>query len=259
MHTTRSLFDYPELYDHLRTPEARVFDQVYALMEGLLGRPPKSVMDPACGPATWLSYFAKRNIPVAGNDISAAMVDSARRKCGVWAHEFIQGDMCALGFQRGPYEITLELSGTCGLLASETAFRRFLHTVSEHTAPNGLIMLTIFFLEPVVHFPHHVETWEVPLWQGGSARISYEVLQTDATRRVDLVRRTVHTHGPEHCPRSLVDDYEMFSWTEEHFRQIMAAFPQLHFEQAFAVKNDAVVPVSPGQMEGEVSVVFRKR
>lgn len=258
MNTARSLFDYPELYDHLRTPETRVFDQVYSLMEKLLGRPPKSVMDPACGPATWLAYFAKRNIPVAGNDISAAMVESARRKCGVWAHEFIEGDMCALEFKKGPYEVTLELSGTCGLLASEQSFHRFLSTVKTHTMPGGLIMLTIFFLEPVVQFPHHVETWEVPLWQGGRARISYEVVQTDSSRRVDLVRRTVHTHGPEECPRSLVDHYEMFSWTEEHFREVMAKCPDLRFEQAFAVKNDTVVPVTPGQLEGEVSVVFRR-
>lgn len=257
MNTDRSLFDYPELYNYLRTPEARVSDQVYSLIEQLLDRPPKSVMDPACGPATWLAHFARRNIPVAGNDISPAMVESARRKCGVWAHEFIEGDMCALEFKKGPYEVTLELSGTCGLLASEQSFHRFLNTVKAHTSSGGLVMLTLFFVEPIDHFPCHVETWEVPLWKGGRACISYEVMQTDTSRRVDLVRRTVRTLGPEECPRTLVDHYEMFSWTEEHFNQVLSAHPELSYELAFVVKNDEMKPVSPGHFTGEVSVVLR--
>ncbi|MDX2110714.1 MAG: class I SAM-dependent methyltransferase [Verrucomicrobiota bacterium] len=255
---TVSLYDYPELYDSLRTPSPAVFQQVWEVICQHLGRQPHSVMDPACGPATWLGYFAERGVPVAGNDIEPGMVQAARKKCGAQAFEIIEGDMRDLKFQRGPFEVSFELSGTCGMLADEQNFRRFLRTVSDHTASGGLVMVTIFFPEPACEIPYVVDSWAAQVNGKGHARITYEVIDTHPSRFVDRVRRSVATDGLPQCPATLVDEYDMFSWHENHFAEVMADYPELLFSCSYAINNDVLHFTDPGHQRGETTVVFRR-
>ena len=56
-----------------------------------LGRHPVSLVDPACGPGGWLLRFAVSGMRVAGNDLSAEMVEVAQRAVKsdpVWKHRF---------------------------------------------------------------------------------------------------------------------------------------------------------------------------
>jgi hypothetical protein len=254
-----SLYDFPELYHRLRTPEEREFNRIFELVTTYLGRLPGSVMDPACGPATWLVNFAQKNIPVAGNDICAAMVESAQKKLGQMALEIIEGDMCDLRFEKGPFDVTLEVSGTCGLLADIENFRKFLGTIIDHTAPGGLILLTTFFAEKEAEeLPCLVDQWgPVEVTPGGRAWICYEILGTEPSRSVDFVRRTVRTSGIEECPGPLIDEYEMFTWKEDHFFEIISEFPALEFLCAVNLYEPGM-PLSDNNLHGEATVIFRR-
>lgn len=256
-----SLYDFPEIYDCLRTPDAKEFNKIYELILHHLGRKPRSVMDPACGPATWLINFTKHNIPVAGNDICSAMVETAREKCGNMALELIEGDMCDLHFTKGPFEVTLELSGTCGLLANLSSYKKFLNTIIEHTVPGGLVLLTTFFIEKesIEQLPCLVDEWgPVEVTPSGKAWISYEILGTEPSKSVDYVRRTVRTSGIEECPGPLVDEYEMFTWKENHFWKIMSEFPQLEFLTSINVFEPGMPLSGRGDLHGEASLIFRR-
>ena len=104
---TFSLYDFPEIYDQVRTPDQYTFESIYKHICDQLGRAPRSVMDPACGPATWLSLFADKGVLVAGNDISEEMIANAQEKCAGKAIELIVGDMCDLQFKKAPLKFPL--------------------------------------------------------------------------------------------------------------------------------------------------------
>jgi hypothetical protein len=258
-----SLYDFPELYDSLRTPDMVTFRQVYELIVDCLGRKPASVMDPACGPATWLSHFAKQNIYVAGNDICPEMIENAKEKCGHFAAEFIVGDMCDLRFTKSPFDVTLEIAGTCGLLADETNFIRFLESILHHTASGGLILLTVFFVEDSCcgDFPIMVDKWgPVEVAPRGQAWISYEVVASEPSRNIDFVRRTVRTRGVEACPVPLIDEYEMSSWDPDHFWSVLSQFSQLEYLTAFRHDDPVGICVCHDrQMIGETTVILKKK
>jgi hypothetical protein len=254
-----SLYDFPELYHRLRTPEVKEFNRIFELITNYLGRVPKSVMDPACGPATWLVNFAHKNIPVAGNDICTAMVESAQKKCGKMSLEIIEGDMCDLQFEKGPFDVTLEVSGTCGLLADIRNFRNFIGTIIDHTAPGGLILLTTFFAEKEVEeLPYLVDKWgPIEVVPGGKAWISYEILGTEPSRNVDYVRRTVTTSGIKECRGPIIDEYEMFTWKEDHFFEVISEFPAMEFLCAVNLYEPGM-PLSDTNLHGEATVIFRR-
>ncbi|HEX2955969.1 MAG TPA: class I SAM-dependent methyltransferase [Chitinispirillaceae bacterium] len=256
-----SLYDYPELYDHIRTPDSETFDAVYNLITTTLGHAPRSIMDPACGPATWLAHFAGRGIKVAGNDIDPAMIESARSKCGKHIQELTVGDMCNLSFKTGPFDVSFELAGTCGLLSSEESFKKFLRNVKKHTRSKGLILLTLFFEEPQVsdRFPYLVGEWgPFSIVSGGKAWLRYEVLANHPLRNIDLVRRTVRVEGTDGNLDALVDEYEMYSWKVMHFWRVLEEFSDLHFCTAFRYDDpDGISIVEKEDFKGEINLVFR--
>lgn len=258
-----SLYDYPLIYDRVRTPDQDTFDTIFNLICDYLGRKPGSVMDPACGPATWMAPFAQKGVMVAGNDIDPNMIKAAREKCGDRVLELIEGDMCDLRFAKGPFDVTFELAGTCGMLPGEEKFLSFLKSSIKHTADKGLMLLTVFFQEVSEYdqFPWLVGEWgpfAVP--PQGNAWLRYEVLSTLPESSIDRVRRVVHTSGVEECQVPLIDEYDMFSWKEERFWDAMADFKELQFLTAFRYDEPVgIEPCGKGRLSGETTVVFRKR
>ncbi len=257
-----SLYDYPEIYDSVRAPDSETFESIYNLICSQLGRRPQSVMDPACGPATWLAQFAREGIMVAGNDICESMIAAAQEKCNGQALEFKVGDMLDLRLSTGPYEVVFELAGTCGMLSNERDFRKLLGSIVEHTAQNGLILLTVFFDDGRYdHYPWLVGEWgPFSIKSGGKAWLRYEVLSSDMKRNIDRVRRTVKTIDVDGCCPNLVDEYDMFSWKEEHFWNVVGEYRDLEFITAFQYDEPSGISSSPrGDFIGETTVVFRKR
>lgn len=256
-----SLYDYPELYDHIRTPDTETFDAVYNLITEILGHAPRSIMDPSCGPATWLSHFAQRGTMVAGNDIDPAMIETAFKKCSSNILEFTVGDMCDLKFKTAPFEVSFELAGTCGILSSDGGFKKFLRSLTNNTNSGGLILLTLFFEESqsTEQYPWLVGEWgPFKIATGGQAWLRYEVLGNEPSRNIDLVRRTVRVEGIKTAHNALIDEYEMFTWNEMHFWQALEEFSDLHFCKAFRYEEPTGISiVNKGSFRGETSLVFR--
>ncbi|NLE00733.1 MAG: class I SAM-dependent methyltransferase [Fibrobacter sp.] len=219
-------------------------------------------MDPACGPATWLALFSEKGVRVAGNDICSEMIDIAVEKCGDTALELIVGDMCDLQFKKGPFEVTFELAGTCGLLGCESKFTEFLKSILEHTCSGGMILLTVFFheLELYNNFPWVVGEWgPFDVAPQGKAWLRYEVLKSDAARSIDRVRRTVRTLDVSQCSDSLVDEYDMYSWKEDAFWKMIAKIPELEYVTSFRYDEPSgIVFTTKGELSGETTVIFTR-
>lgn len=259
---TFSLYDFPEIYDQVRTPDQYTFESIYKHICDQLGRAPRSVMDPACGPATWLSLFAEKGVSVAGNDIDVEMIENAQEKCVDKAIELIVGDMSELQFKKGPFEVCFELAGTCGMLPDKKTFQKFLRSVVKNTSPGGLILLTVFINETnlCAQYPWLVGQWgPFGVYPHGQAWLKYEVLSTEPELNLEKVRRTVHTEGVAQCSSPLIDEYNMYSWPEEKFWKMISEIPELTFVSSFRYDEpDGIVFATKGELSGEVTVVLRR-
>ena len=76
---TFSLYDFPEIYDQVRTPDQYTFESIYKHICDQWVELPFSV-DPACGPPPGYR-FCRQRVLVAGNDISEEMIANAQEKC----------------------------------------------------------------------------------------------------------------------------------------------------------------------------------
>lgn len=257
------MYDYPEIYDQVRTPDQPTFEAIYKLICDKMGRKPHSIMDPACGPATWLSLFAEKGVMVAGNDISQEMIANAQEKCAGSAIELIVGDMSDLRFKKGPFEVSFELAGTCGILPDKAAFQKFLRSVVKHTAHDGLILLTVFFheLEQYTEYPWLVGEWgPFGIVPHGKAWLKYEVISTKPSLNLERVRRTVATEGVAQCSEPLIDEYDMFSWQEASFWKMISEIPELSYVSSFRYDEPTgIVFATKGELSGEITVVLRRK
>lgn len=256
------MYDFPEIYDQVRTPDGYTFESIYKHICDQLGRAPHSVMDPACGPATWLSLFADKGVSVAGNDISYEMIATAKEKCGDMAIELLEGDMSDLRFTKGPFEVSFELAGTCGILPDKAAFQKFLRSVLKHTSSGGLILLTVFFheTEKYTGYPWIVGEWgPFGVYPQGKAWLKYEVLSSEPKLNLERVRRTVYTENVAQCSNPLIDEYDMYSWTEDNFWKMISEISGLSYVSSFRYDEpEGIVFATRGELSGEVTVVLRK-
>lgn len=275
-----SLYHYPDLYAALRAPDPVTLRGARAAVATHLRGEWRSVMDPACGPANWLLPFAIDDLFVAGNDIHPEMVARARRVLGHRPSEIIQGDMRDLRFTRGPFDVVIELAGTCSQLDPDD-FAAHLRSVAAHLREGGLFLMTLFFevrrespastngsaasphvaggeraasvgieKTPIVSY----QSGPIPLERGGSASVRYEVVAWNPTVRREQMRRIVRTDGAPGVPPVLEDEYTLRIWDEREAEGLIHATGLFDILDTDAIRHDG-----QSDPEGERTMVLRRR
>lgn len=255
------LYKYPHLYEVLRAPDPETLEIVQTTLTRHLPSPLRSLMDPACGPATWLLPFAGDSIHLAGNDLSGEMVHLARQRLNGHRGEIIQGDMFNLKFATGPFDVALEVSGAISQLLDDASLLRFLRSVAAHTRPGGLVLVTLIF-EPsdaypsLPHLVYRTPPRDVSV--GGHAWITYEVVERFPEQRRETIRRTVHCLDVPGCPPRIEDSYPMRIWTRGEIFDLLASAPDLEFIEAHGLDDGWIPPAEGLRLEGEQMLVFRR-
>lgn len=253
------LYDFPLLYEALRCPEDRDVGTVQSLIDKHLGAPLRSLMDPACGPGTWLAPLANGAVRVAGNDLSPQMSGHAARRFADRDAEFTQGDMRELRFSTGPFDVALEASGSVCHLHDAESLERFLRALRNSVRVGGLIIINFFFesdwrpvVEPVV--THH--SHPVPIPGGGEATIRYAHVDRDAARKTDRFRRTVDARQVPGMPDWFEDEYDLRMWSGSEVSDAVRAVGGLELVEAVHL-IDALSVWEAGPNPGELPDTLR--
>lgn len=138
-----SLYGLPAVYEAARKPSPEQARSLLDLAEQILGRRPKAIADPACGPGTWLHAVAPFVENVAGNDLSPQMVAHARVRLASFDAELVVSDMRTLEFQTAPFDVLMEMGGTLFTLPDHD-IERTLESWAAVVRPSGILMLTVF-------------------------------------------------------------------------------------------------------------------
>jgi SAM-dependent methyltransferase len=141
------LYDDGQQYDQLFAPEATGDD--LACYTDMARRTDGPVLELACGTGRVLIPLARRGCDVVGIDLSAAMLDTARRKSaaeGLTA-EWIQGDIRDFDLERTFGLIYLPNNTLCHLLDHQ-AFTSCMACVKKHLQPDGRFVVEVFIPNP---------------------------------------------------------------------------------------------------------------
>jgi SAM-dependent methyltransferase len=257
----QQFYKHPDLYFALRSPTSHQQGAARDMIRRHLSGKLTSVMDPACGPATWLLPFAQQGLRVAGNDLYPEMVQWAKRVLAGFPAEIREGDMCALDFETGPFDVAFELSGTLGHLLDDATMLAFIRSLARQVRPGGLGLMTLFFdnglpplLEPVLSARNG--PLEIP--GGGVGTITYEILSRDTTRRTDLMRRTIESEGVPSCPPRFQDEYPLRSYSGSDIRQLLAQTPEVELQAVYDLDETGIHEVSLDDPVEEVTLVLKK-
>jgi SAM-dependent methyltransferase len=256
-------YQNPHLYFVLRSPSPQHYEAVRRIIARHLRGPLESVMDPACGPATWLLPFAHAGLRVAGNDLYPEMVEWAGRTLAGHRCEVVQGDMSALKFRTGPFDVAFEVSGTLGHLPDGEALLKHLRSVLAHVRRGGLYLPHLYFAgsgedvaEPVLCAR---SPW-LPVPGGGTAAITYEIVERDVGKRTELIRRTVRCRDVPGCPTYLEDHYEIRCYGAAELRALLEQLPEVELAAVYEIdEQDQEHEVTLTTPRVEATLVLRRR
>lgn len=219
-----SLYRHPEVYATLLYPEPDLLDALFGWIGKYLDGDCESVMDPCCGPATWLLPFACRDYEVAGNDLLPEMVAEAERRLAGTDAELTRGDMRELAFTKGPFDVALNLHGSVGHLPDHEAVAEHLAAVRDELRPGGLYFLGLCVFDG----DEADETLEVlyeseptPVASGGMASVRYESVLRDPVTSRETIRVHLLTQGVEGCPAELREQYDLRTFHAEDLRTLV--------------------------------------
>ena len=256
-----SLYDYPMLYEAVRGPTAEETASLSRILETHLGRRPTSVMDPACGPGSWLEPFARKSTFVAGNDISPRMVAVTRLRLHSWRSEITEGDMRTLSFRSGPFDAAFELSGALGMLLDVSSILSFLQSLGRALVQGGVALLDAHFRDAGQVGPLPRVCWShgpVHLALGQSASVIYEILREDTQKGIEWVRRSVRVQGATGRPTLIMDEYPIKIWKPEDFIKMLAPVSGFQLEAVYREDGADWYRADRDDLMGERLVLLRR-
>lgn len=135
-----------EFYEALFDPDQRLAREGPFIEELLHEAPGPSVLDLACGTGIHALFLAEHGAQVTARDLSAGMIEVARRKRPHPSIRYQEGDMCSP--PEGPWDLVLCLGNSLALLPDEAHVRRFLDRACRVLAPGGRLCFQILNFSP---------------------------------------------------------------------------------------------------------------
>jgi len=129
--------EYVRLYPHRDDQEAA---QAVALIDRMVTVDGRHVLDLACGPGRHAAHLSQRGARVVGCDLSMPLLTRARARVGDRA-SFVRGDMRALPFASGSFDLVVNLFTSFGYFADDAQHAAVLRDVATLLKPQGTFML----------------------------------------------------------------------------------------------------------------------
>lgn len=260
-----SVYDYPEVYATLMYPESDLLEHLLGWLEEHLEGPMNAVMDPCCGPGTWLVPFAARGYRVAGNDGAEGMIGEARRRLAELEleeePELTVGDMRELPLTSGPFDVTINLHASVGHLPDEESVVRHLRSVASQMRPGGIYLCGIIVsdgqtveTEPELLY----ESDPLPMASGGMAACHYSSTRRDHVKGEETIQVLILTTEVPDTPERIEDSYVLRSYTAETWERILAEAGGFELLAAHSMADDRYLPVKLDETNRDCTLVLRR-
>lgn len=256
-----SLYHYPAVYAALFSPDVKMRRRVKRWIRTHLVGPFARVLDPACGPGNWLLPFARKGLAVAGNDLEPAMVHAAKEALKGFDARVLQGDMCALAFEDGAFDVALNLDGSVGHLPDDEAVVSHLQEVLRCLRPGGIYCLGLLVLDGQARETDSVVLFEeeqASVAGGGSVRAVYRSEWRDPVARVEKISLQIETQGVAETPVCLEESYLLRTFPLASLREILEEVSAFTLCGAYATQEQDAPRCELAPNCGDVTLILRK-
>jgi SAM-dependent methyltransferase len=220
-----SFYRHHALYHAFFAPSGEIRGSVDAMVGKHLGKRPRRVLDPACGPSTWLEHWADRGAGVTGIELDADVAAAgyarlAARRAGGREAQVLAGDMRSPPEGvRGPFELIINLDNSIGHLGGLDDVERHLAAMRSLVADGGLYLLGLAVrergdsIEPATVY----ERGPQPIDGGGFAAVRSETLGLQKPERkgdlaCERIRHLVITASVPGLAPLFLEQYDLLTF-----------------------------------------------
>jgi SAM-dependent methyltransferase len=220
-----SFYRHHALYHAFFAPSGEIRGSVDAMVGKHLGKRPRRVLDPACGPSTWLEHWADRGAGVTGIELDADVAAAgyarlAARRAGGREAQVLAGDMRSPPEGvRGPFELIINLDNSIGHLGGLDDVERHLAAMRSLVADGGLYLLGLAVrergdsIEPATVY----ERGPQPIDGGGFAAVRSETLGLQKPERkgdlaCERIRHLVLTASVPGLAPLFLEQYDLLTF-----------------------------------------------
>jgi len=228
---TAGWYEIPHYYDIVFDEDTELevgfLEAMLEIHGGAARKPPPSarVLEPACGSGRLVAALAERGHRVSGFDVSAAMLDYARRRL---ADRGVRADLWLdrmESFQaEGRFDLAHCLVSTFKYLLDEESARAHLLRVAELLRPGGLYVLGVHLTEYELTRRLR-ERWVAS--RGGTRVVcNIQTWPADRRRRIERVRSRLHIeeHGDT---RHLETEWDFRTYDAAQLARLLRSVPAL--------------------------------
>ncbi len=214
------------LYSAFFAPSPEIRKAIDRLVRQHLGRKPRRVLDPACGPGLWLSHFFDQGCEVAGSDLE----DLAVKLAGARLHA--RGAMVMVGDMRRPpdelgtdFDCVINLDNSVGHLPAFEDVVEHFKSMRQRLTSKGVYLIGLAIREPNDTIATGVvyERGPVDIEGGGFAALRTESLGLQAQTRCERIRQIAITANVPDAPAVIAEQYDLLTFTYALLRDILAA------------------------------------
>jgi SAM-dependent methyltransferase len=219
---------------------ARVYDEIYAekpypdearFVHDLAGSPGGKLLDVACGTGRHARAFADLGYDVTATDINEELLAIGREAAGDRVR-FVQGDMCDLNVDGGPFDLVTCLFDSIGYPQEDGRIVAALRSLGRHVAPEGRIVCEFLHAPAMIRGAAPVRLKRLVLRDGRN------LVRTSETS-VDLERMLMHVQFELWA----LDDDGLVEHAEEQQTNRIFSAPEMRLLAAAAgLDVHAVVP-----------------
>lgn len=137
---------------------ARIYDEIYAdkpyaaearFVHELAGKPGGKLLDVACGTGRHAIEFAELGYDVTASDINEELLATGREAAGERVR-FVQGDMCDLDVDGGPFDLVTCLFDSIGYAQDDERIVSALRSLRRHAVPGGRVVCEFLHAAAIV-------------------------------------------------------------------------------------------------------------
>jgi len=256
-----AFYQRSELYAAFFSPSDEMRGSVDRLVRKHLGRKPRRVLDPACGPGLWLKHFLRAGAEVAGSDLEESAVALAAKRLPPRGARVAVGDMRRPPDELGAdFDCVINLDNSLGHLADYMDVAEHFASIRMRLAPRGVYIVGLALREDDDAIDTGVvfERGPVDIEGGGFAALRTESLGLQPRTRCERIRQITITANVKDTPAVIAEQYDLLTFTMEMLRDILTAAGGFEVLGCYDATDESL-PAKPFRKRaGDVVLVLRK-
>lgn len=256
----QAFYSRSALYSAFFEPSGEIRASVDRLVRKHLGRKPRRVLDPACGPGLWLSHFHRQGAEVAGCDLEERAIALATSRLPKRGAKVLVGDMRRPPDELGAdFDCAINLDNSIGHLADPMDVAEHLASIRRRLAPRGIYILGLALreagdtIEPGVVY----ERGPVDIAGGGFAALRTESLGLQPVNRCERIRQIAITANVPDTPAVIAEQYDLLTFTFAMLRDVMTLAGGFDVLGCHDATDEDLPPKPFRKRAGDVVLVLR--